>query len=68
MIPYFKNANKKRGRDAMFKCSICGKFVLYDRRTVNTHQYTDSIFDGSQEQWYPEEEIEFIHKKCEKKK
>lgn len=52
----------------MFKCSICGRFVSYDRRTVNIKYYTDAIFDVHEEQWFPEEVTEFTHKKCEKKK
>ena len=63
----FKLGYEKRGRDSMFKCSICGRFVSYDRRTINIHQYTEGIFDVNEEQWYPEEVVEFTHKKCEKK-
>ena len=60
--------HEKKGRDPMFKCSVCGRFVSYDRRTVKIAHYTDSLFDRSQEQWFPEEVIEFTHKKCGGKK
>jgi len=63
----FKSLSEKRGRDAMFKCAICGRFVSYDRRTVNIKYYTDSIFERYEEQWFPEEMIEYTHKKCEVK-
>ena len=68
MFNFKTGRNDKRGRDPMFKCSVCGKFVSYDRRRVNVSYYTNAIFDVYQEQWYPEEETEFTHKKCEKKK
>lgn len=64
----FKIGHDVRGRDPMFKCSVCGRFVSYDRRTVNIRYYTEAIFDRYEEQWFPEDAIEFTHKKCEKKK
>ena len=59
---------KRPGRDPMFKCAICGKYVSYDRRKVNIDYATNAIFSASEEQWFPEDETIFTHKKCDKKK
>ncbi len=56
-----------KGRDPCFKCSVCGEFVKYDRRTTNIKHNTNSVFNSYEEQWYPEEEIIFTHRKCESK-
>ena len=60
--------HEKRGRDPMFKCSICGRFVSYDRRTVNWENGVDWVYDGYLEFSIPEDIVIFTHKKCEKKK
>lgn len=58
--------NKKHpGRDPTFKCSGCGQYVKYDRRTVNIDYNTASVFNAREEQWFPEEEVIFTHKKCD---
>ena len=57
-----------KGRNSVFKCSVCGKFCSYDRRTVNVKTEQISYFDSTQEQWYPEYETTFTHKKCDKLK
>ena len=59
---------KHYGRDDCFKCIYCGRYVSYDRRKTIVKQITTSYFDTSQEQWYPEEEVEMYHKKCKPKK
>lgn len=58
--------HKHPGRDMCFKCSICGQYVKYDRRTTNIENNVVSVFNSSEEQWFPEEEIIFTHKKCVK--
>lgn len=57
---------KKFGRDADFKCIICGKFVSYDKRKTDIDFVIEEKFDSSQEQWYPEEKMYCKHKKCHK--
>lgn len=61
---YINDIKKRGGRTPEFKCSICGKFLSYDRRTVIVNYYTKAIFDYNEEQWFPEDVTEFIHKKC----
>lgn len=53
---------KVKGRDPVFKCSICGKFCSYDRRTVNIKQELIYYFDAYEEQWTAEHETIFTHK------
>lgn len=65
---HYKIGNEKRGREPMFKCAICGRFVSYDRRTVNIRYFTEAVFNSYEEQWFPEDITEFTHKKCEVKK
>ena len=56
-----------KGRDADFKCAICGRYVPYDRRKVDVHYEQIASFNPYQEQYYPEDIIEMTHKKCKTK-
>ena len=56
-----------KGRDADFKCAICGRFTPYDRRKVIVTWHTIAVFSVSQEQYFPEDIIEMTHKKCKTK-
>lgn len=53
---------KKKGRDSLFKCIFCGKYIAYkDIGTdkIGTHYEPDSEFTT--------ETFEYWHKSCEKR-
>ena len=54
---------KRKGRHKDFRCSICGKFVPYDRRkTTVTYKISCGYsYDGDP---YPIEEVIITHKTC----
>lgn len=53
-----------KGRDACFRCIYCERFVSYDMRKTGKQYYTDSVWDRYDGIYYPEERVEFYHKKC----
>lgn len=53
---------KKKGRDPIFKCSICGKFISYDDiDTGKVKRVFGNTIDTALET------VEFYHTKCEEK-
>ena len=57
-----------KGRDKCFQCIYCGKFVSYDMRRTGRNHITTQYWDQIDGIYYPEEEVEFYHKKCKKDK
>ncbi len=57
-----------KGRDSDFLCIYCGRFVSCDMRKTGKQYYTDSVWDRYDGIYYPEERVEFYHKKCKSKK
>lgn len=56
-----------RGRDSCFRCIYCERFVSYDMRKTGKNYRTESYFSLIEEQYFPEEIVEFYHKKCKHK-
>lgn len=62
-----RNILSRRGRDPDFKCTICGKYVSYDRRTIVIKNYMERMFSTAEEQYLLENVVQITHRKCMKK-
>ena len=58
----WRNKMSKKGRDPVFKCSICGKFIAYE--DINTDKVKREMGNTIDTML---ETVEFYHTKCETK-